>query len=125
MAEVTLTSGYGTGLSVKQKQAASIVLKPLLLAEATAAADDTTPSVANINVLKIGANTGGTTITQLDGAIAGQVVTIIITSATNSSQISNGGNFKLSANFTPNADDTLTLYTSDGTTWYELSRSAN
>jgi len=125
MAEVTLTSGYGTGLSVKQKQAASIVLKPLLLAEATAAADDTTPSVANINVLKIGANTGGTTITQLDDAIAGQVVTIIITSATNSSQISNGGNFKLSANFTPNADDTLTLYTSDGTTWHELSRSAN
>ena len=91
-----LTSGYGTGLSVKQKQAASIVLKPLLLAELTAAADDTTPSVANINVLKIGANTGGTTITQLDDAIAGQVVTIIITSATNSSQISDGGNFKLS-----------------------------
>ena len=120
-----LTSGYGTGLSVKQKQAASIVLKPLLLAEATATADDTTPSVANINVLKIGANTGGTAITQLDEAIAGQVVTIIITSATNSSTIADSGNFKLSAAFNPNADDTLTLYTSDGTTWHELSRSAN
>jgi len=120
-----LTSGYGTGLSAKQKQAASIVLKPLLLAEGTAAADDTTPSVANINVLKIGANTGGTAITQLDGAIAGQVVTIIITSGTNSSTIADSGNFKLSAAFNPNVDDTLTLYTSDGTTWYELSRSAN
>ena len=98
-----LTNGYGTGLSIKQKQANSIVLKPLLLAEATAAADDTTPSVANINVLKIGANTGSTAITQLDGAIPGQIVTILITSATNSSTIANSGNFKLSANFTPNA----------------------
>ena len=80
---------------------------------------------ANINVLKIGANSGGTAITQLDGAIAGQVVTIIITSGTNSSTIADSGNFKLSAAFNPNADDTITLYTSDGTTWYELSRSAN
>jgi len=125
MAEVTLTSGYGTGLTPKQKQATSIVLKPLLLAEATAAADDTTPSVANINVLKIPPNTGVTTITQLDGAIAGQVVTIIITSGTNPSRLADDGNFKLSAAFTPGIDDTITLYTSDGTTWYELSRSAN
>ena len=120
-----LTSGYGTGLSNNQKQAASIVLKPLLLAEATAAADDTTPSVANINVLKIPANTTATAITQLDDAIAGQVVTIIITSGTNPSRITDGGNFKLSATFAPNIDDTLTLYTSNGTTWHELSRSAN
>ena len=125
MAEVTLTSGYGTGLTPKQKQATSIVLKPLLLAEATAAADDTTPSVANINVLKTPPNTGVTTITQLDGAIAGQVVTIIITSGTNPSRLADSGNFKLSAAFTPDIDDTITLYTSDGTTWYELSRSAN
>ena len=120
-----LTSGYGTGLSNNQKQAASIVLKPLLLAEATAAADDTTPSVANINVLRIPPNTGTTSITQLDDAIAGQVVTIIITSGTNPSRITDGGNFKLSATFAPNIDDTLTLYTSNGTTWHELSRSAN
>jgi len=125
MAEVTLTSGYGTGLTPKQKQATSIVLKPLLLAEATAAADDTTPSVANINVLKTPPNTGVTTITQLDGAIAGQVVTIIIASGTNPSRLADDGNFKLSAAFTPGIDDTITLYTSDGTTWYELSRSAN
>ena len=122
-----LTNGYGTGLSVKQKQANSIVLKPLLLAEATAAADDTTPSVANINVLKIPANTTGTTITQLDDAIAGQVVIIIGTSASNSSQISDGGNFKLvgSSAFTAGVDDSITLYTSNGTTWIELSRSVN
>ena len=125
MAEVTLTSGYGTGLTPKQKQATSIVLKPLLLAEATAAVDDTTPSVANINVLKTPPNTGVTTITQLDGAIAGQVVTIIITSSTNPSRLADSGNFKLSEAFTPGIDDTITLYTSDGTTWYELSRSAN
>ena len=122
-----LTNGYGTGLSIKQKQANSIVLKPLLLAEATAAADDTTPSVANINVLKIPANTTGTTITQLDDAIAGQVVIIIGTSASNSSQISDGGNFKLvgSSAFTADVDDSITLYTSNGTTWIELSRSVN
>tara|TARA_Y100001938_G_C7909732_1_gene338990 strand:- start:281 stop:700 length:420 start_codon:yes stop_codon:yes gene_type:complete len=111
--------------NARQKSAMAWKLEPLCLSEATAAADDTTPSVANINVLKIGANSGGTAITQLDGAIAGQLVTIIITSATNSSTIADSGNFKLSAAFNPNADDTITLYTSDGTTWYELSRSAN
>ncbi len=121
----TLVSGYGTGLSNKQKQAASVVLKPLLLAEGTAAPDDATPSVANINVLRIPPNTGTTTITQLDDAIPTQVVTIIITSGTNPSRITDGGNFKLSATFAPNIDDTLTLYTSNGTTWHELSRSAN
>ena len=102
-----LTNGYGTGLSVKQKQANSVVLKPLLLAEITAAADDTTPSVANINVLKIPANTTGTTITQLDDAIAGQVVIVIGTSASNSSEIGDSGNFKLvgSSAFTAGVDD--------------------
>ena len=122
-----LTSGYGTGLSVKQKQAASIVLKPLLLAEATATADDVTPDVANVNVLKIGANTTGTVITQLDGGIAGQVMVLIGTSATNSSTIADGGaNFKLNGStWTADVDETLVLYTSNGTTWIELSRSAN
>tara|TARA_Y100001937_G_C6967190_1_gene261571 strand:+ start:150 stop:569 length:420 start_codon:yes stop_codon:yes gene_type:complete len=115
----------GITFNKRQKAAMAWKLQPLCLSEATAAADDTTPSVANINVLLIGANSGGTAITQLDDAIAGQVVTIIITSGTNSSTIADSGNFKLSAAFNPNADDTITLYTSNGTTWYEISRSAN
>ena len=116
----------GPVFNKKQKEAMSWSMAPLVLKEATAAADDATPSVANINVLKIPANTGATAITQLDDGIAGQIVIILCTSASDTSTIAAAGNFKLSAAWTgTNADDTITLYTSDGTTWHEISRSAN
>tara|TARA_R100000152_G_C6633951_1_gene80653 strand:+ start:227 stop:598 length:372 start_codon:yes stop_codon:yes gene_type:complete len=120
------TSG-GPVFNKKQKEAMSWGLAPLVLKEATAVADDTTPDVSNINVLMIGANTGATAITQLDGAIAGQVMVLIGTSASNSSTIADSGNFKLSASgtWTASVDETLVLYTSNGTTWIELSRSTN
>jgi len=122
---MTYTSG-GPVFNKKQKDAMSWGLQPLVLEERTATADDVTPDIANVNVLKIGANTGGTAITQLDGGIAGQVMVLIGTSATNSSTIADSGNFKLNGTtWTASVDETLVLYTSNGTTWIELSRSAN
>lgn len=91
----------------------------------TATADDTTPTVLGATHLLIPANTGATAITQLDNAVSGQQVTLVATSATNPSTITDGGNFALSANWTPDVDDTITLFTANGTAWREISRSAN
>jgi hypothetical protein len=94
-------------------------------ASLTAAADDTTPTVQMARFLVTAANTVPTAITQLDDARTGQVVTIRCGSSTNASTITDGGNFNLSADWTPNVLDTITLYTSNGTTWFELAKSAN
>ena len=90
-----------------------------------ATADDTTPSVAGATHLLIPANTVATAITQLDGASAGHQVTILMTSATNPSTIANAGNFTMSAAWSPGAGDTITLFTANGTAWYEVCRSNN
>ena len=92
---------------------------------ATAAADDTSPTVLGVNILYLPANTAATVITQLDGGVSNQVVTLICTSSTNSSTITNGGNFLLSASWSPQVNDTLLLTTANGTTWRELARSNN
>jgi len=99
----------------------------LVRPSANAAADDTTPSVLGVDELVTPVNTSATTaITQLDDAVPGQQVTIRIgSSSTNADSIADGGNFNLSAAWAPTADDTITLYTPNGTTWYERSRSAN
>lgn len=91
----------------------------------TATDGDTTPTVGGVRTLLIGANTAPTAITQLDDGVAGQTVTIVATNATNPSTITDGGNFALSANWTPDIDDTITLFTVNGTAWREISRSAN
>jgi hypothetical protein len=83
---------------------------------------DATPSVADGNVFKCGAQTTTVTITALDDGTAGQEVTIIAIDA--DTDITDGGTLKLSANWTPDADDTITLVF-DGTNWFEKSRSAN
>lgn len=95
------------------------------LPAATAVADDATPSVAGVNVLYVGANTGATAITQLDGAASNQFVILVCTSSTNSSTITDGGNFALNGNWSPNVDDTIMLLTANGTAWREICRSAN
>lgn len=92
---------------------------------ATAEDDDTTPSVALVAVLITGDNSNPTAITQLDKAVPGQTVRIINTGTTNASTIADGGNFKLLTAWAPTADDVLVLTTTNGTTWYEETRSAN
>ena len=84
---------------------------------------DTTPSVKNgHNKVYIASNSGATAITDFDEAEEGQKITIITTNGNTS--IADATNFKLSAAWAPNADDSITLafYNS---IWVELSRSAN
>ena len=95
------------------------------VAPTAATADDTTPTVRGIGVLLLGDNTGATAITQLDDAISGQQVVLVVTGSTNTPTIADSGNFNLSAAWAPGTGDTLTLVTSDGTTWYEIARSDN
>lgn len=68
------------------------------------------------------ANTSATVYTDFLGAEEGQEIDILCLD-TNTS-ISDGGNFKLSSNWTPNADDMITIRFKSGI-WYEKSRSAN
>jgi len=82
---------------------------------------DTTPSVLGHNLIYC-ANTGATTITNFDDGVLGQHITILFVDS--NTTISDGGNFKLSANFSSTADDVLVLFF-DGVTWYEVSRSVN
>ncbi len=88
----------------------------------TAAVDDTTPSAANSRILTTSANTVPTAITQIDDAVAGQTVLLICGSATDASTISNGGNFLLLADWTPDVQDTILLHTHNSTAWREVSR---
>ncbi len=93
----------------------------------TAADGDATPTVLGADALLIPANTGATAITQLDNAVALQRVTLVATSATNPSTIADGGNFALAGGsaWAPGVGDTITLFTTNGTAWVEVSRSDN
>lgn len=83
---------------------------------------DTTPSVSGVSTMLI-ANSSATTITNFTGGVAGQVIFLRFNDSNTTVDRSNaylaGG-----ANFVSTADDTLTLI-SNGTLWFEISRSAN
>lgn len=66
-------------------------------------------------------NSGATTYTDFDDAEEGQEITLI---CVQNAAITDGGNFKLSANWAPNADDVLRIVHISGV-WYEIARSAN
>ena len=83
----------------------------------------TAPSVKNGHgKLFYTANSGATAYTDFEDAEEGQEITILCLDANTS--ITDGGNFKLSANWTPNTDDVLKLIFKSGI-WYEISRSTN
>lgn len=79
---------------------------------------DTTPSVAVPNALFMTANTGATTISDLDDGFSGQIVTVVFGDAnttvdfTASGLVGNGG-----ADWTPSANDSMRCVY-DGTDWY-------
>ena len=91
----------------------------------TIADGDTTPDVKNANIFITSSNTGATEITDFDNPVVGQIITIIIGNATNPSTITDSGNFALSANWTPDLDDVITLFVKADNDYIELSRSAN
>ena len=97
-----------------------LVLDPQTLGDG-----DLTPDVTGGLVFNTQANTGATAITTFDGAVAGQVIVIIGTSATNPTTIADGGNFNLTAAFTAAVDSVLGLYCQGTDDFIELFRSVN
>ncbi len=66
-----------------------------------------------------------TVITSLDDGVLYQTVTLVCLGTEGSVRINDGGSFKLSGDWTPSRDDTLTLFTNDGSNWIEVCRSNN
>ena len=75
--------------------------------------------------LTTSANTGATEITDLDNPQVGAQYCIIGGSATNSSTITDGGNFALSSGWTAAVDDVLCLYVQADNDYIEISRVDN
>jgi len=75
-------------------------------------ADDATPSVSVHTSIKTGVNTGATAITDIDDMAVGQTVIVKCGGDdVNNSSIAKAGNFAaMSAAWTPDAGDTITLY---------------
>lgn len=86
---------------------------------------DATPDVSDGNIFITSSNTAACEITDLDNPTVGQIVTLIGGSDTNSSTITDGGNFKLSAGMTLGLDDSITLFVKADNNYIELSRSTN
>lgn len=91
----------------------------------TISADDVTPDVSSGNVFITSANTGATAITDLDNPTAGQFVTLVGGSATNSSTIADSGNFNLTASWTAGLDDVLVLFVQADNDYIEVFRANN
>lgn len=88
-----------------------------------AAADDTTPSVLNHTSIRTIANTVATAITTFDDCAVGQQVTVKCGNTTNASTIAKSGNFSLiSAAWTPDLGDTITLKKRSDGKFIEISR---
>ena len=85
---------------------------------------DSTPSVASLSLLSIGA-AGAVTITGLEDAVAGQVLTIHDVGGGGTITINDAGEFVLSANWVSTDGDTLTLARTFGGFWVEVARSVN
>ena len=86
---------------------------------ATVASAATIALPLECDVFSISGTTGITSITALGWA--GRTAKLIFQGALT---VTDGGNLRLNGNFVTTADDVLTLC-SDGTNWYEVSRSAN
>jgi len=87
--------------------------------------NDTTPDVSRGNFFITSINGHATEITDLDNPTDGQILYIVGGSNTNSSTISDSGNFTLSAGWTASSGDTLTLFVRNDNDYVELTRSNN
>ena len=91
----------------------------------TMADEDATPDISGGTIFVSQANTAPTEITDLDNPAVGKIITIIVGNAGNPPTITDGGNFALSAGWTPDLDDTITLFVQADNDYIEISRSAN
>ena len=85
---------------------------------------DTTPAVGHTTVWKTFTSAAGTNITDFDGNASSNLLIIIGGGGASPDILVDGGNLALAGNWTGTANHTITLI-KNGTTWYELSRSAN
>lgn len=85
-------------------------------------ADDATPSVKHHNVVRTGANTGATAITNFDDAVDGEYYYVYGNDEGTAATIANGTNFDLSASITLNGDTMLKLWKRPGGKFVEIER---
>lgn len=85
-------------------------------------ADDTTPSVKYHNVVKTGANTGATAITNLDDAVDGEYYYVYGNSEGTAATIASGTNFDLASSITLDGSMMLKLYKRPGGKFAEVER---
>jgi hypothetical protein len=96
---------------------------PVAYPATTKTDNDTTPTAGDGTFFVL-SNVGATSITNFDNPVEGEMLYLLFTNA--NTTIVHGTPIKLAAgaNFVGSANDMLTLI-SDGTTWYEISRSVN
>lgn len=112
----------GGNTTIGQKHQARVLNNSIITFTDT----DATPSVAGGNWFQAANNTA-TTITAFGDGVNGQEITVLFTNGMTTVQDAvNGSNIQLSGgvDWTPNQNDVLRLI-SDGTNWYEISRSTN
>ena len=112
--------------SITQTTLRGNVLIPVIVFTVVTMADgDATPDISGGTIFESQSNTGATEITDLDNPTVGQTLTIIVGDAGNPPTITDGGNFALSAAWTPDLDDTITLYVQADNDYIEIGRSTN
>jgi hypothetical protein len=88
--------------------------------------NDTTPDASVGGIIEVGSNTGTTTVTDLDNPVVGSIVILVTKGGANYSTITDGGNFAIAGNWSPNsADDTLSLYVQADNDYIEIGRTNN
>jgi hypothetical protein len=116
---LTLMNGFGaTALEVRggRTTVGNTLVEKVGTAIASAGTIDLTNTLGNVFHV-----TGTTSITTVNGGVAGMTVTFIFDGILT---FTDGSNLKLAGNFVTTADDTITI-TYDGSNWYERGRSVN
>jgi hypothetical protein len=93
-------------------------------AEGALADADTTPSVLNMAMWATTDAAAAYTITDFDDGVRGQMLRVRFVDSDVSVANSATAGLSLIGDYSPVAEDVLTLYTPDGTTWYEQARTS-
>lgn len=89
------------------------------------ATPDVEAGIGGINVFVTSSNTAPTEITDLDNPVPNQIIILVGGSNSNSSTITDSGNFALSAGWTAGLNKTLTLWVRADNDYVELGRADN